>query len=130
MRSSWGNVKVCHDRGGRYVRGWTRKKYTRNHPYPAHIIRIAPLIREKATIIKLRKLGTPINMISKVLGRSTSFVHRTLHTMSARMFNRQIDMRKLPGKTRTYTSGIRWRKLLSLWPRWEAFLLGEGDKPP
>lgn len=130
MRSSWGNVKVINDRGGRYIRGWERKKYVRQHPYPTHTMRIAPLKREKATIIAQRKAGLPINMIAKFLGRSTSFIHRTLHSESARVFSRPIDMRKLPGKARILYGGYRWRKLVSLWSAWEAFLLGETDRPP
>lgn len=106
------------------------KQYTRNHPYPKNTMRIAPMGREKAVIIMLRKKGNPINMIAKVLGRSTDFIHRTLRTAILRLCLRPMDMRKLPGKTRIYTSGFRWRKLLSLWPRWEAFLFGESEKPP
>ena len=130
MRSSWGNVKIVNDSAGRYVRGWTRKKYTRSHPYPEHVMRIKPMQREKAAIIKLRKLGYPINMISKALGRSTSYIHRTLRTALMRACLRPIDMRKLPSKARLYYNGFRWRTLQKYLPGWELWILGEGDKPP
>jgi len=130
MKSSWGNVKIVTSKYDTLVYGCPRKKYTRSHPYPTNTNRFNPLPREKAAIIILRKKGYPINMISKVLGRSTSFVHRTLRTAITRLTLRVIDMRKLPSRTRTYTSGFRWRKLLSLWSAWEQFILGETDRPP
>lgn len=93
-------------------------------------LRIPPLKREKATIIMLRKHGYSINMISKVLGRSTSFIHRTLRAAIMHLCLYSIDMRKLPSAIRLRCSSIRWNTLLKYWRGWEAFLLGEEDKPP
>lgn len=129
-RSTWGNVKVVVTKHDRLVYGCIRKKYTRATPYPTHIMRIPPIGREKAAIIKLRKLGYPTNMISRALGRSTSFIHRTLRTAILRLCLRPIDMRKLPSATRLRCSSIRWNTLQKYLPAWEAWLLGEGDKPP
>jgi len=106
------------------------KTYTRTHPYPEHVNRHALWKREKATTIMLRKKGYPINMIAKFLGRSTSFVHRTLRAAIMQFCLRPIDMRKLPSNTRMLTSSFRWDQLLKYWDAWSAFLMGEGDKPP
>ena len=130
VRSSWGNVKVVHDRCGRYVVGCHRKDYIRKTPYPKHITRFAPLQREKAAMIKLRNQGYPTNMLSKISGRSTSFIHRILKTAVQRLSIRKIDMRKLPGQVRLRCAAIRWNSLLKYWPLWEAWICGVGEKPP
>jgi hypothetical protein len=130
MRSPWGNVKVINDKGGRCVRGWTRKKYTRTHPYPEHINRVKPLPREKAAIVMLRKKGYPINMLATFLGRSTSFIHRILRFNVDVGNLRYMNMRKFQAKTRMRECGFLWKTLESLRVAWERFILGEGDKPP
>jgi len=130
MKSRWGNVRIVHDKFGTYVRGWRRKKYTRNIPYPLHIVRVPVMQREKAAIIKLRKLGYPINMISQGLGRSRSYVHHILRAAIMRLSLRPIDMRKLPSATRLRCSTIRWNILQRFLPSWEKWILGEGEKPP
>ncbi len=91
-------------------------------------IKILP--RERATIIKLRRLGYPINMIAKALGRSTSFVHKTLGVAIERKSIPHLDMRKLPTATRVRCSIRRWLTLMKFMPSWEAFILGEGERPP
>jgi len=128
LKSSWGNIRLNHKDGLLY--GCVRKTYTRNHPYPTNTQRIKVLPREKAAIIALRGHGYPINMLSKFLGRSTSFVHRTLNTVSARLFRRTVDMRKMPNQARIYNSGSRWRTFQKYMSLWEAFIYGEVDKPP
>jgi len=130
MKSSWGNVKIVTTKYDRLVYGCPRKSYTRTHPYPENITRINPIIREKAAIIMLRKKGYPINMLAKFLGRSTSYIHRTLRTAIMHLTLRSIDMRKLPSKARLYYSGIRWRKFQKFWTAWEKWIFGEGEKPP
>lgn len=130
MKTSWGNVKVVVTKYDRLVYATPRKQYTRVHPYPQNTSRINPLPREKTAIIMLRKHGYPINQISKFLGRSTSFIHRTLRTAIQRLSIRSLDMRKLPGKIRLYTSGVRWRNLQKYAEAWTAFILGEGERPP
>lgn len=130
MKSSWGNVKVIHDRAGRHVRGWVRKKYTRTHPYPKNTMRIAFLKREKTTWIKLRKVGLSINQIAKFSGRSTSVIQRALNRYKKSVRGYFLDMRKLPYQARMRMNSQRWAKMLKLWRAWEAFLLGESEKPP
>lgn len=129
MKSSWGNVKVCSDRGGVYVRGWPKKKYTRTHCYPRHTQRFGLLPREAAAYVALRKKGYPINMIAKAFGRSTSVVHRILRRNFERFLHR-VDMRKLPHAIRTLSSRKRWitfQKYIQAWTLWAE---GEGEEPP
>ena len=130
MKSSWGNVKIVTTKYDRLIYACPRKTYTRSHPYPETINRFAPLKNEKAAIIMLRRIGYPINMLSKALGRSTSYIHRTLRAAIMRLSLRPCDMRKLPGNTRIYLSGFRWRNLQKWIQIWEPFLLGETDRPP
>jgi hypothetical protein len=126
MRSPFGNVV----RKDGLLFGKPRKKYTRQHPYPETINRFKPLPREKSAIVILRKHGYSINLISKALGRSRSYVYRTLR-FNLNIGNlRYFDMRKLPNKTRKWSSRLRWKTLMELWQKWEAWMLGEGDKPP
>jgi len=110
--------------------GKPRKKYVRTHPYPLNTMRIKPLKREKATIVMLRKLGYPINMIAKALGRSQSLIHRTLRFNILIKNLGSIDMRKLPNQARLRCSSIRWATLMSKWASWENWLYGNGEKPP
>lgn len=93
-------------------------------------MRIKVLPREKAAIVNLRyKQGYPINMIAKALGRSTSFVHRV--TEANKWYgHRKIDMRKLPALIRLGCSIKRWLNLQKYMAAWEAWICGEGEKPP
>jgi hypothetical protein len=93
-------------------------------------MRFSRLPREAAAIIILRRrFGYSINTLAAWLGRSTSFVQRILE------FNRLTahashDLRKLPARIRRL-SASRLREELMLWGRaWEAWILGEGEKPP
>lgn len=124
------HVKVVNDRAGRLLYAVARKTPIRKTPYPEHVTRFAPLQREKAAMIKLRKLGYPTNMLSRISGRSTSFIHRILKTAVQRLSIRKIDMRKLPGTIRLRCAAIRWNSLLKYWPLWEAWICGQSEKPP
>lgn len=138
MRSPWGNVKIVkvkYKDGGGHVEvvGYIRKQYTRTHPYPSHITRIRPLPREKAAIKILNRKGYRTQEIAKFLGRSTSFVFRALR-QGPENFNRFThhfdDKRKMPHRTRLFGKGPRWNTLMKYWSLWEAWILGEGEKPP
>jgi len=92
-------------------------------------MRINLLPREASAIVKLRKKGHSINGIATFLGRSTSLVHRILKV------NRQyglhwVDVRKLPYKARMRTCSYRRWLLEKLRQGWEAWILGEGERPP
>ena len=107
-----------------------RKAYTRKHPPKSGFLKIKSLPREKATIIKLTKLGYSINQLSEGLGRSRSYIHKCVRTAITRGLTHFIDKRKLPAQTRLRTSSIRRKTLTKYLPLWEAFMLGETDKPP
>ena len=127
MKSRFGNLIRTRDG---LLFGKPRKKYTRTHPYPKNTMRIKSIPREKAAIVILRKLGYPINMIARALGRSQSLIHRTLRFNIVIKNLTGIDMRKLPNQIRLRCCITRWNTLTRLWPAWEAWILGEGEKPP
>jgi hypothetical protein len=112
------------------VYGFTRKQYTRTHPYPKGTVHVKPLQREKAAIIKLSKFGYSINQLSNATGRSTSYIYRVIRTAITRGITHFLDKRKLPVQTRLATSSRRRKILERFMPLWEAFMLGETDKPP
>lgn len=152
MKSSWGNVVRGHfkslpDGEIKFVKGYgdlhgrPRKDYTRKHSYPLFqlignkitpIRHIKALPREKVAIIKLRNLGYPIHHLATVLGRSTSFIHKTLR--NAKLFgllkDRIYDQRKCPRKARLLMTRRKLNSLLFYIKRWEAFILGEEGEPP
>lgn len=130
LKSSFGNVKVVVTRHDRLVYAVARKPYARKKPYPEHITRVKPFLREKAAIILLRRHGYTINQLAGFLGRSTSFIYRVLRTAILRLTLRSIDMRKLPGTIRLSTSIRRRLSMEKYRAGWEAFLLGAEDKPP
>jgi hypothetical protein len=92
--------------------------------------KIKPLIREKAAIIKLTRMGYSINLLSEFLGRSTSYIHKTVRKAIERRIDHFLDKRKLPHNTRLRCSSIRRRMLAKYFPAWQMWILGEGDKPP
>jgi hypothetical protein len=69
-------------------------------------------------------------MLSKFLGRSTSYIHNTLNSISTKLFLTKNDYRKLADSTRKLTSASRWRNFQKYMVLWEAFILGETEKPP
>jgi hypothetical protein len=107
-----------------------RKKYTRTHPAKTGFLKIKNNPRENVAIIKLRRLGYSINQLADAFGRSTSFIHKRLRTAISRGIIHMVQMRKLPSSIRLLTSSRRRRMLQTYLPLWEAFILGEGDKPP
>ncbi|MCJ7632708.1 hypothetical protein MUP77_10010 [Candidatus Bathyarchaeota archaeon] len=90
------------------------------------------LPREKVAIIKLRNLGYPIHHLARALGRSTSFIHKTLR--EAKLFGLLkdwiYDQRKCPRKARTWSTKRKLDSLLFHIKQWESFILGEEGDPP
>lgn len=126
MKSTWGHIQKSKD-GLLY--GKPRKTPVRQTPYPQHVNRFNLLPREAAAYVKLRKKGYPINMIASAFGRSTSIVHKIIRANIGRSL-RYIDMRKLPSQLRLRCAAVRWNTLQKYIKFWEAWMLGEGDKPP
>jgi len=88
--------------------------------------RIKFLPREKASYIMLRRLGYSLQELSETFGRSTSVLHRILKRAGFRL----TDLRKLPARVRKLAHARRTRTMMFLARAWEAFMLGEGEKPP
>jgi hypothetical protein len=93
-------------------------------------MRFSRLPREAAAIVILRRrFGYSINTLASWLGRSTSFVQRILE------FNRLTahashDLRKLPQRIRRLTAARLRDEIIYYGRAWEAWILGEGEKPP
>jgi transposase len=91
---------------------------------------IKPLPREKCAIIKLTNLGYSINQLSDAFGRSTSFVHKCVRNSINVGIAHFVSKRKMPSQIRLACAANR-RRMLQKWiSLWEAFILGEVDKPP
>ena len=108
---------------------------TVTHTLTVHNHRIPFMVREKAAYLILRKKGLSINLIAKAFGRSTSVIYRALVKVERYWHNldvwgRRVDMRKLPYRARMRGSSIRRFKMFQLLAAWEAWVCGEGDKPP
>jgi hypothetical protein len=113
------------------VYGKTRKTYVRNHPYPATTIHVKSLPREKTAIIKMRRLGHySINQLSEVFGRSRSFIHKTLRHAEQLKIIPKIKRNMVSDCQRKYNLKTMLKKLQNWYQMWEAFILGETDKPP
>jgi AraC-like DNA-binding protein len=108
-----------------------RKQYTRTKPIKTGFLKINPLPREKAAIIKLTaKFGYSINQLAQAFGRSTSYIQKIVRNEINLGFTSFLDKRKLPNTTRLRCSAIRKMMLQKYLPVWMAFILGEEDKPP
>lgn len=108
---------------------------TVTHTLTLHKRRIPFMVREKAAYLILRRKGLSINLIAEAFGRSTSVVHRALVKVERYRYNldvwgRRIDLRKLAYRTRMRVSAFKRWKLFQQLSAWEAWICGEGDKPP
>jgi hypothetical protein len=112
------------------VYGNPRKQYTRTKPPTSGWRKIKNNPRENVSIIKLTRLGYTTNQIATVLGRSFSYIHNRVRTAITRGILHFIDKRKLPSATRLRTSSIRMKNLYKWMKLWEAFILGETERPP
>ena len=65
-------------------------------------------------------------MLSETFGRSTSVLHACFRRAGLHM----ADLRKLPARVRRLARVRMQRNMMLLARAWEAFMLGEGEKPP
>ena len=86
--------------------------------------------REKASFIKLRRLGVSISVIARSFGRSTSVVYRVLRLEQSRGFLTRADLRKIPNRIRRLALASMEKTMLRLLPLWEQWICGESEKPP
>lgn len=92
--------------------------------------RIPFLCREKAAMIKLRRVGLSINQISDFTGRSTSVVRRILRNAQKMGLIRNNSLRKLPYRGRMRMASYRRALLEKLRDRWNAWICGAEGEPP
>jgi predicted transcriptional regulator len=103
------------------------KDYTKNPRVTASKIRVPFMKREKASIIYLReKLNYSINELQTFTGRSTSVIHHIL----SKTFNPKLNLRKLPTALKLQSAQNHRLTMENFMQLWEAFILGEVDKPP
>jgi len=81
-------------------------------------------------IIKLRQKKQSIGIIAKFLGRSTSFVFKTINFNHKMRFLKPFDLRNIPARIRKLSAKKQLFIMRKLWQGWEKYLLGEVDKPP
>ena len=86
--------------------------------------------REAAAYVILRRQGVSVNQIATAFGRSRSIVHRILKRNVGYGVLKRFDLRKLPSYTRRLSAARTWNTMLWLLGGWEAWIFGEGDKPP
>jgi len=86
--------------------------------------------REKTAYIILRRRGYTISGLSRLFGRSTSVIRRILKVAEKRGVLRAWDLRKIPPRVRRLQRARIERTMVCLVRAWEAFMLGEGGKPP
>ena len=86
--------------------------------------------REKAAVIKLRNLGYSINQLKTFFGRSTSIIHKIINGTVWYSDCPPKDLRNLPNQVRLKSAQKHRLTIKNFMQLWEAFILGETDKPP
>jgi hypothetical protein len=141
VKSLSGHVHRCKDN---LVYGF-RAQYHHDGQTTQYGYKIPWAKNEKATIIRLRKMGFAVQAISDFTAlihrgtcpqrrRSYSAIHNLLKRVSkydvtVRYFSTN-SIRKLAYQTHTTQSKNRWAKMMRLWHAWEMFALGLLDRPP
>jgi hypothetical protein len=92
--------------------------------------RVPVFPREKAAMVKLRRLGFSINMIARAFSRSTSLIKRTIDFNSFAGNLRRLDLRKLPAYVKHLSAARLWGTWLRLAARWVDWIAGSGERPP
>jgi hypothetical protein len=93
-------------------------------------LRIKWLPREKSAILKLRRFGWTISALTKFTGRSASMIHKVLKFNENLRSIPRVDLRKMPAQLRLRTAQKHRLTLQRFMQLWEAFILGETDRPP
>jgi len=93
-------------------------------------IRIPFMKREKAAIIKLRNLGYSITTLQTFTGRSRSVIHKIINGCIWIKTCPHQDLRNIPNATRKTAAQNHRLTIHRYMQLWEAFILGETDKPP
>ena len=104
----------------------TSKDYSKKAYQATHKTRHRFMQREKAAIIKLRKLGYSINQLKDFFGRSTSVIHNILN----KSFGPKLQLRKLPNQVRLKAAQIKRQTMNFRITQWLPFILGDTSEPP
>lgn len=93
-------------------------------------LRLPFMQREKSAYIILRRKGVSYNQIADCFGRSVSVVFNAIR--KARFFAslRREDLRKLPRRRREFNASKSHFFMVKLRAAWEAWVCGEGERPP
>ena len=89
------------------------------------------LKREISSIIKLRRIGYTIPVLSRKFDRSPSVIHRILkRALKNGVLRFWRDLRKIPRTCRERACSLMEKRLDFMFPGWKKFILGEEEKPP
>jgi hypothetical protein len=86
--------------------------------------------REKTAILKLRKLGYSVNQLSTFFGRSVSLIHRIVKFNEIIGAIPHLNLRTMPNRVRLLGAQNHRFTMERYIQLWEAFILGEVDRPP
>jgi len=129
----WQSHAMRSKMGGHPINEALRSSTKKNIDYrnnKSFTLRIPFAQREKAAYLYLRKQGLSINTLSKAFGRSASTIQRIFKRASYDYTFKYYDFRKIPYRRRMQISAFVRAKLAKLKRQWEAWMCGEGDKPP
>ena len=87
--------------------------------------------REKACILFLRKkYRYSLNQLAEAFGRSVSLVHQVCKWNETIGNLKWMDNRCLPGRVKKIAAARMTRQLRRFMRMWQAWILGDGDRPP
>jgi DNA-binding Lrp family transcriptional regulator len=109
---------------------WAKKQKPKKPKILRARRRVPFLRREKAAMIKLRRVGLSINQISDFLGRSRSIVHKVVKRAEGYGLIRRFSLRKSAHSGRLRLASFRWSLLLRLQEKWIKWICGERTEPP
>lgn len=92
--------------------------------------RVPFMQREKSAYLILRRKGVSYNQIADCFGRSVSVVFRAIRKVRAFAGLRREDLRKLPRRRREFNASKSHFFMVKLRSAWEAWVCGEGERPP
>ena len=94
-------------------------------------MRVPVLQRERAAMLYLRrKFSYSINTLAQAFNRSASLIHRILKFNQTLGTLARHDLRWLPSRVKKIGNARMQRQLIFFMQKWQAFILGESDKPP
>ena len=94
-------------------------------------MRIPVLQRERASILFLRRrFKYSINQLATAFGRSASLIHKIVKFNTRLGVLRWMDNRYVKTYVKKIAAARQTRQLAFFMGLWQAFILGEEDRPP